>query len=917
MKGKQNSKTGNLGKHSLTNSKLKSKGKLEIGGDDSPNQKRASIIKDARQSVNSSNNLVKVEIISSDKNLEKTEGSIEEIASQSFKNKFNKENSSPQDEEPKLDFDIPVIKPSENTDNIKVITRFRPLNSVETDLQSRGMGGICVKYNKKEGCTISNSVGFAQSYTFDRVFDSNTNQKALFDEAARPVINDILFGYNGTIFTYGQSGSGKTHTMYGSSLYDDNLKGIIPRSIEYMFEYINDPRNEQIKFQIKFSMLEIYKEALYDLLNPEISSKELKIKETKDRQIYVSNLTEEYISNIEEFLLLIDQADQYRVVSETGLNKQSSRSHLLFIIEVLQQLPDGSEKCGKLNLIDLAGSEKVAKTGAVGETLEEAKKINLSLSTLGMVISSLSSEKDYIPYRDSKLTRILQDSLGGNYKTTLIVACSPHVFNSEETNATLKFAMRAKKIKNKVKQNIKKSTEELEKIIEELGEKLTKAKNEISRLKAKLKELPQSIKDEFKLQEIIESNIDFDNIKPSKEPGCERLQSDGAKKQSSSPNIYQVGEIISKGFSPENQNIKLQSHCSEDYLLSKSRLTTLHNINHHNEYKPEKIIEEKEDLNSTYSERSQNTPLKKLLTKDSQMTHIPNSKSNVIIPTFGHEESEDLEAATTPFIYSEDKTDAMLISSKTATKEFNREMQIITSTHSTHHKRQSTVDSGKYTEREAKFVNQRIERLEEQVQTQKRDFEKINSSNILLKESNIHLKERLKELTQNSDKSNKLDIVRVEEVLSKIEAITQDTLEKFYKNMNCDKSDSKMLTTLEEENELLRKKLLSQENDFFNIFKKLKLFENEHHIENLVTQSISSTPHYNTVFDKIEIKNEAASSISYSHGLTVNRSLFKDILMFFTSKFEFFNSDIYNSSNEMIKDLEKAKCNNIKSAFIK
>lgn len=404
-----------------------------------------------------------------------------------------------------------LVDNNEKTDNFKVVARFRPLNSVEIDLNSREMGGICVKYNKKDGCFITNSIGFVQTFTLDRIFDSDTNQKTLFDEVAKETINDILKGYNGTIFTYGKSGSGKTHTMYGSNLYDEVTRGIVPRAIEYMFEYINEPINENIKFQIKFSMLEIYKEGLYDLLNPEVESRDLKIKESKDRQVYVKNLSEEYISNIDEFLLLIDQADKYRVVSETGLNNQSSRSHLLYIIEVLQQLPDGSEKIGKLNLVDLAGSEKISKTGAVGETLEEAKKINLSLSTLGNVISSLSSEKDYVPYRDSKLTRILQDSLGGNYKTTLIVTCSPHMFNSEETAATLKFATRAKKIKNKVKQNIKKSTEELERIIRSLSERLNKANDEIRILKKRISELPIEIQEKYLL--LNDNNQDEPNRK--------------------------------------------------------------------------------------------------------------------------------------------------------------------------------------------------------------------------------------------------------------------------------------------------------------------------------------------------------------------------------------------------------------------
>lgn len=242
-------------------------------------------------------------------------------------------------------------------------------------------------------------------------------------------------------------------------------------------------------------MLEIYKESLYDLLNPDTKPSELKIKEHPKKGIYIQNLQEEYISELEEFLNLIEEAESYRVVSETGLNKTSSRSHLLFKLEITQKLLDGSEKRGMLNLIDLAGSEKVSKTGAVGETLEEAKKINLSLSTLGQVISNLSSNnQEYIPYRDSKLTRILQDSLGGNYKTSLIVTCSPHQCNAEETISTLKFAKRAKKIKCSVKLNIKRSTEELELIIAKLTSELKRSHQEIRRLRnlAGLPQLPNN-----------------------------------------------------------------------------------------------------------------------------------------------------------------------------------------------------------------------------------------------------------------------------------------------------------------------------------------------------------------------------------------------------------------------------------------
>lgn len=351
-------------------------------------------------------------------------------------------------------------------------------------MMTRNQIALSVKFTGKESCTVTNSVSTTTPFTLDRIFDIETSQEMIYEEVSKSTIDDVLKGYNGTIFAYGQSGSGKTFTMYGANLYDDTFKGIIPRAIDHIFQIINDEKNQDVKFEIKFSMLEIYKEGLYDLLNSETNHADIKIKEHPKKGIYVTNLSEEYISNQEELLMLIEHAEENRVVSETRLNKFSSRSHLLFQLVITQKFIDDTEKRGILNIVDLAGSEKVSKTHAVGETLEEAKKINLSLTSLGHVISALSSgNNEYIPYKDSKLTRILQDSLGGNYKTTLIVTCSPHVYNCEETISSLKFALRAKKIKNIVKINIKRSVEQLEAIIEELKKQLKFSNDEITRLK--------------------------------------------------------------------------------------------------------------------------------------------------------------------------------------------------------------------------------------------------------------------------------------------------------------------------------------------------------------------------------------------------------------------------------------------------
>jgi hypothetical protein len=200
--------------------------------------------------------------------------------------------------------------------------------------------------------------------------------------------------------------------------------------------------------------------------------------------VYVDGLSEVYVDSKEQFLDLISVALEERFVAGTKLNINSSRSHMIFVLEVTQLIKSKNiQKKGSLYLVDLAGSEKVSKTGAVGETLEEAKKINLSLSALGNVINAITSGYDHIPFRDSKLTRILRESLGGNYMTSFIVTCSPHSSHFEESVSSLKFAQRVKTIKNKVKMNIKLSYDELQKTIDKLKLELNKAKKEIIYLK--------------------------------------------------------------------------------------------------------------------------------------------------------------------------------------------------------------------------------------------------------------------------------------------------------------------------------------------------------------------------------------------------------------------------------------------------
>ncbi|KAI9870580.1 MAG: Kinesin heavy chain, partial [Pleopsidium flavum] len=346
------------------------------------------------------------------------------------------------------------------------VARFRPQNKAELALG----GESIVDFETEDTCNL-NSKEAAGAFTFDRVFDMGSRQTDVFDFSIRPTVDDILNGYNGTVFAYGQTGAGKSYTMMGTDIDSEESKGIIPRIVEQIFASIlASPGN--IEYTVRVSYMEIYMERIRDLLAPQNDN--LPVHEEKSRGVYVKGLLEIYVSSVQEVYEVMRRGGAARAVAATNMNQESSRSHSIFVITITQKnVETGSAKSGQLFLVDLAGSEKVGKTGASGQTLEEAKKINKSLSALGMVINSLTDGKStHIPYRDSKLTRILQESLGGNSRTTLIINCSPSSYNDSETLSTLRFGVRAKSIKNKAKINAELSPTELKQL-------LKKAQNQV------------------------------------------------------------------------------------------------------------------------------------------------------------------------------------------------------------------------------------------------------------------------------------------------------------------------------------------------------------------------------------------------------------------------------------------------------
>ena len=338
---------------------------------------------------------------------------------------------------------------------IQVVIRCRPLSSTET---TNGNEKVVKMYNNDDkGEVYVGREGDEEPpkiFTFDRVFDEKTDQGSLFEETASQIVNNVIEGYNGTIFAYGQTGTGKTHTMEGE-MKPKEARGVMARCFEAVYNEIDQIKNAQ--FLVRASYLEIYKENIRDLLSPNPKNK-LLMHEKPDSGVYVKDLSSFICKSCKEMQAVQDTGRKNKSMGETKMNARSSRSHSVFTLtlECSEVGPDGKDhiRVGKLNMVDLAGSERQSKTNATGQRLEEAIKINLSLTCLCQVISALTDSKaSYVPYRDSQLTRLLQDSLGGNTKTVMIANIGPADYNIDETINTLRWASRAKNIKNKPRIN--------------------------------------------------------------------------------------------------------------------------------------------------------------------------------------------------------------------------------------------------------------------------------------------------------------------------------------------------------------------------------------------------------------------------------------------------------------------------------
>ncbi|KAM9262617.1 kinesin-like protein KIF27 isoform 1-T1 [Morus bassanus] len=344
---------------------------------------------------------------------------------------------------------------------VKVAVRIRPLLSKEVLHNHQ----VCVRLVPNTQQII---IGKDRVFTFDFVFGKNSTQEEVYAVCIKPLLVSLTEGYNATVFAYGQTGSGKTYTIGGGHIASvaEDEKGIIPRAIQELFQHISE--NHNIDFHVKVSYIEVYKEELRDLLELETSVKELHIREDEKGNTVIVGAKEFQVECADEVISLLESGNAARHTGTTQMNEHSSRSHAIFTISICQQQSAESQKntdaaqdsswksvqmiASKFHFVDLAGSERVTKTGNTGERFKESIQINSGLLALGNVISALGDPKRksvHIPYRDAKITRILKDSLGGNAKTVMITCISPSSSDFDESLNSLKYANRAKNIRNK------------------------------------------------------------------------------------------------------------------------------------------------------------------------------------------------------------------------------------------------------------------------------------------------------------------------------------------------------------------------------------------------------------------------------------------------------------------------------------
>ncbi|XP_070684038.1 kinesin-like protein KIF13B isoform X3 [Pempheris klunzingeri] len=439
-------------------------------------------------------------------------------------------------------------EPTLDDANVKVAVRVRPMNRREKELNTKCVvemmkNQTILHPNLGKTDTRSQSKVFAYDYCFWSMDETDkekfAGQEVVFQCLGESLLHNAFQGYNACIFAYGQTGSGKSYTMMGSG----DQPGLIPRLCSALFERTQKEQREEESFTVEVSYMEIYNEKVRDLLDPKGGRQTLRVREHKVLGPYVDGLSRLAVASYKDIESLMSEGNKSRTVAATNMNEESSRSHAVFNIILTHTLKDiksgtSGEKVSRLSLVDLAGSERAAKTGAAGERLKEGSNINKSLTTLGLVISALAEQgtaknkNKFVPYRDSVLTWLLKDCLGGNSRTAMVATVSPAADNYEETLSTLRYADRAKSIVNHAVVNEDPNA----RIIRELREEVEKLRVQLTQAESlKAPELKDRLEESEKL--IQEMTITWEEkLRKTEEIAQERqkqLESLGISLQSS------------------------------------------------------------------------------------------------------------------------------------------------------------------------------------------------------------------------------------------------------------------------------------------------------------------------------------------------------------------------------------------------
>jgi len=409
---------------------------------------------------------------------------------------------------------------------IRVAARFRPIDDNE---QKQGGDKVAVQFGKDgKSCSVVTGWSFGSGevdFAYDTMYQPGVSQEDVYLGTAQPIVEGIIQGFNGAIIAYGQTGSGKTHTMLGpggaqaflgDADVDISQMGIIPRALQELLDHAD--KSESLR--LRASYVEIYQERIFDLLDPSLGGASVM---DAPYSLLLTEVTDMPMNSLRDAMEVMRTGNKNRHIAQTSMNRHSSRSHAVFIVTMKNMIDSVRHKFAQLFLVDLAGSERILKTGVVGQQLEEAKKINTSLLALGQVIEALSHKKKHVPYRDSKLTRLLKNSLGGNARTAMIISASMHAQNAAETLSALRFGARASRIQNTASVNVEQDPAELKRRLHKVLEDVA----ELRSLRIELKQQVESFQ-AFQATEMNQASRDATRLDPGRTTVA--LQSLAAKK---------------------------------------------------------------------------------------------------------------------------------------------------------------------------------------------------------------------------------------------------------------------------------------------------------------------------------------------------------------------------------------------------